>query len=64
MRKVLMRDGEFILTVNSLGNHLMYHQHTDDPYRGARLVAGVCVVCLVAPPEAMTGMMELCKWER
>ena len=63
MRRVLMEDGEWMLTVNSIGNYLIFHNHDADP--SARLVAGnVCCFCLVKAPAALSGMMELCKWER
>ena len=65
MRKVLMNDGEFVLTVNDTGTYIMYHQHTEPPGALELLVADdVCVMCLAKAPEALSGMRELCKWEK
>ena len=69
MRKVLMKDDGFILTVDSSGYHLVYHCHGEGGYRGAPYWAGCglivgCHDCPAMVPQAMLGMVKLAEWER
>ena len=77
MRKILLQDGEFVLTENSKGEHLVYHCHCDEcggsrngpPYwascderRALGTKALMCRDCPALVPEAMSGMVNLIEW--
>lgn len=78
MRKVLMQDGEFILTVDDSGSHTVYHCHCDEcgggrngpPYWASCDITRQnppkleCHDCPASVPDAMIGIVKLAMWER
>jgi hypothetical protein len=68
-RKILIQDGEFVLTVNLFGSHLVFHCHCDDcggsrngPEYWASCFRNECRDCEAKVPDAMLGMIKLAEW--
>ena len=68
-RVILMQDGEFVLTRNTNGHHLIFHCHCDDcgggrngPEYWASCFLNECRDCGSLVPDAMRGMITMAEW--